>query len=96
MITTLIEVSIPAVALIIVQIIINSKQQRIQDVKFENAIKTIDTKFEHVTENLKNDIKRLEVKQEKHNNLIERITILEQSDKTQWLRIDEMKSKIGV
>lgn len=36
-------------------------------------------------------IDQLEKKVEKHNNLVERITILEQSDKTQWIRIDEMR-----
>ncbi len=40
-------------------------------------------------------IEQLEKKVEKHNNLVERITILEQSDKTQWLRIDEIKSKVS-
>ena len=36
-------------------------------------------------------IDQLEKKVEKHNNLVERITILEQSDKTKWVRIDEMR-----
>lgn len=36
-------------------------------------------------------IDQLEKKVEKHNNLVERMTILEQSDKAQWVRIDEMK-----
>lgn len=36
-------------------------------------------------------IDQLERKVEKHNNLVERMTILEQSEKAQWIRIDEMR-----
>lgn len=35
-------------------------------------------------------INELEKKVDKHNTVIERVTILEQSDKAQWRRIDEM------
>lgn len=35
----------------------------------------------------------LEKKVEKHNNFSDRITILEQSEKAQWKRIDEMKEE---
>ena len=82
MFETILSASIPAVALIIVQIIISMKQQRVQDVKFELTIKEI-----------KDDIKRLETKQDKHNQLIERVVILEQNDKAQWNLIDSFKEK---
>lgn len=75
--------SIPAVALIIVQVIISMKQQRVQDVKFELTIKEI-----------KDDIKRLESKQDKHNDLISRVTKLEMKDEAQWKWIDEFKGKM--
>ena len=39
-------------------------------------------------------IEELEKKVEKHNNLIERVTILEQSQNTAWKRIDEIKEAI--
>ena len=39
-------------------------------------------------------IEQLEKKVEKHNNLIERMTIVEQSDKAQWTWIDEFKEKL--
>lgn len=39
-------------------------------------------------------IDQLEKKVEKHNNLIERMTIVEQSDKAQWTWIDEFKEKL--
>ena len=81
-ITSLITASIPALALIIVQLIISAKQQRVQDVKFEMTIKEI-----------RDDIQRLETKQDKHNNLIERIVVLEQNDKAQWKYIDAFKEK---
>ena len=67
--TTILSASIPAVALIIVQIIVSMKQQRVQDIRFEMTIKEI-----------KEDIKRLEDAQNKHNQLIERVTRLEASD----------------
>ena len=66
---TIITATIPALSLIIVQIIISMKQQRVQDVKFELTIKEI-----------KDDISRLEAKQDRHNELIERVTRLEASE----------------
>lgn len=39
-------------------------------------------------------IAELEKKVEKHNNVIERVTILEQSQKAQWTRYDEIKEII--
>ena len=38
-------------------------------------------------------IDNLKKKVEKHNNFSDRITILEQSEKAQWKRIDEMKEE---
>ena len=80
--TTILSASIPAVALIIVQVIISMKQQRVQDVRFEMTIKEI-----------RDDLKRLEEKQNKHNDLIERVVKLEMNDKAQWNWIDELKEK---
>jgi hypothetical protein len=40
-------------------------------------------------------ISELEKKVEKHNNVIERVTILEQSSNTAWKRIDEIKAAIN-
>lgn len=79
---TILQASIPAIALIIVQVIISMKQQRVQDVRFEMTIKEI-----------KDDIKRLEAKQDKHNALIERVTKLEMKDEAQWKWIDEFNGK---
>jgi len=84
MLSEIIAVSIPAVGLIVVQIIISLKQQRVQDVRFEMTIKEI-----------KDNMARLERKQDQHNGLIERVTILEQKDKAQWTYIDEFKKKMG-
>lgn len=75
--------SIPALSLIIVQVIISMKQQRVQDVRFELIIKEI-----------KDDIKRLEAKQDKHNQLIERMTNVERDTEAQWRWIDEFKEKM--
>ena len=82
MLTVIISASIPAVSLIIVQVIISMKQQRVQDVRFEMTIKEI-----------KDDISRLENKQDKHNQLMERVVVLEQSEKAQWKYIDAFKEK---
>lgn len=38
-------------------------------------------------------IEELEKKVDKHNNLIERVAILEQNDKAQWKWIDELKGE---
>lgn len=40
-------------------------------------------------------IAELEKKVEKHNNVIERVTILEQSVNTAWKRIDEIKAAVN-
>ena len=80
LIGTILTASIPAIALIIVQLIVSSKQQRIQDLKTEMMIKEV-----------KIDIERLEKKQEQHNNLIERIVKLEMKNEAQWRYIDELK-----
>ena len=79
--TTILSASIPAIALIIVQIIVSMKQQRVQDIRFEMTIKEI-----------KDDIARLEAKQDKHNNLIERVVRLEQNDEI-MKAIESLKEK---
>lgn len=40
-------------------------------------------------------IEQLEKKVEKHNNLVERVTVLERDDDTQWKRIDELKEQLS-
>lgn len=81
-INAIITASIPALALIIVQLIISAKQQRIQDVKFDLTIKEV-----------KEDIKRLETAQNKHNQLIERMVNVERDTAAQWKWIDSFKEK---
>lgn len=83
MIQYIIPAIIPALALIIVQIIISVKQQRITDVKYEMTI-----------DEIRKDIRRLEEKQDKHNQLIERMVKMEDSDSAQWKWIDEFKKKL--
>lgn len=39
-------------------------------------------------------IEALEKKVEKHNNLIERVAIIERDDQTQWKRIDELRAEL--
>lgn len=39
-------------------------------------------------------IDQLEKKVEKHNNLVERMVVMEQSDKAQWSWIDEFREKL--
>ena len=75
---------IPAAALIIVQIIVSYKQQRVQDVKNEYLIKEV-----------QEDIKRLETKQDKHNSLIERMAVVERDQETAFRLIDELKEREG-
>ena len=39
-------------------------------------------------------IEQLEAKVEKHNNLVERVTLLEANDKAQWKYIDQFKDEM--
>lgn len=94
---TLLEILGPtivtAVSVIIVQILINAKYQRVQDVKFDSSIKEINTKLDITVKEIKDDISRLEKKQDKHNQLVERVTALERDDVAQWKWIDKFKDK---
>lgn len=74
---------IPAAALIIVQIIISFSTNSANNVRHEMTVKEI-----------KEDIARLEKKQDKHNQLIERMIKIEESDKAQWKRIDEFNARL--
>ena len=73
---------IPAAALIIVQLIVSLTDRKAFNTKLELTIKDI-----------KEDIARLEKKQDKHNELIERVTKLEMNDQAQWRWIDSFKEK---
>lgn len=75
---------VTALGLIGVQLIVSSKQQRVQDIKFDATIQEV-----------KKDIRRLEEKQDKHNNLIERTAVLERDVKTAFKRIDESKAELA-
>lgn len=83
MLTVILSASIPAVSLIIVQIIVSMKQQRVQDVRFEMTISEVKT-----------EIARLERKQDKHNELIERMALAEEKIKVANHRIDDLEDKI--
>lgn len=74
---------ITGASLIAVQIIISTKQQRITDLKQE-----------YVIDEIKRDIRRLEEKQNKHNNVIERMAIVERDMKTAFHYIDDLKEKL--
>ncbi len=81
--TEIMTAAITAAGLIVVQLIVSSRQQRAQDVKVDAALAEV-----------RKDIQRLEEKQDKHNNLIERTAVLERDMKTAWKRIDENKTEI--
>ena len=74
---------IPAAALIIVQLIVSYRQDKINNIKYDMMIKQV-----------QDDIKRLEQKQDKHNQLIERMVRMEDSDQAQWKWIDTFKNKL--
>lgn len=82
--TEIMTAAITAAGLIIVQLIVSSRQQRTQDIKVDAALAEV-----------RKDIQRLEEKQDKHNNLIERTAVLERDMKTAWKRIDENKEEIA-
>lgn len=65
--------------------------------KFKLMKKDIEYKFELMengTGEVKGEITRLSEKQDKHNSLIERMTIVEQSIKSFHHRLDEIKKEI--
>ena len=82
--TEIMTAAITAVGLIIVQLIVSSRQQRAQDIKVDAALNEV-----------RKDIQRLEEKQDKHNNLIERTAVLERDVKTVFKRVDENKAEIA-
>ena len=81
--TEIMTAAITAAGLIVVQLIVSSRQQRAQDVKVDAALAEV-----------RKDIQRLEEKQDKHNNLIERTAVLDRDMKTAWKRIDENKKEL--
>ena len=81
---SILEYLIPAAALIIVQLIVSYRQDKINNIKYDMTIQSI-----------KEDLKRLESKQDKHNQLIERMTRVEDSDQAQWKWIDQFKDNIS-
>ncbi|MCI9641051.1 hypothetical protein D1155_07715 [Anaerotruncus sp. 80] len=82
--TEIMTAAITATGLIIVQLIVSSRQQRAQDIKVDAALSEV-----------RKDIQRLEEKQDKHNNLIERTAVLERDVKTVFKRVDENKAEIA-
>lgn len=82
--TEIMTAAITAAGLIIVQLIVSSRQQRAQDIKVDAALAEV-----------RKDIQRLEEKQDKHNNLIERTAVLERDMKTVFKRVDENKAEIA-
>lgn len=82
--TEIMTAAITAAGLIVVQLIVSSRQQRAQDVKVDAALAEV-----------RKDIQRLEEKQDQHNNLIERTAVLERDMKTAFKRIDENKTELA-
>ena len=74
---------IPAIALIIVQLIVSNKNKSIYEVKQDFIIREI-----------KSDIARLEEKQDKHNSIIERMVKVEMNQKAVWKKIDALAEDI--
>lgn len=81
--SNIVQTLITAVSLIVVQIIISIKQHKISDIKHEYNLKIVE-----------DSIKRLEEKQNKHNNLIERMTIVERDMKTAYNKLNELRTDI--
>jgi len=57
------------------------------------AINSIKDNIKELKGHIKDDMTRLETKQDKHNGLIERMTIVEQSSKSAHHRIDDFKNR---
>lgn len=63
-------------------------------VEFEKFKSDLNQKIRDNQEHTKEHIKRLEEKQDKHNNVIERMAIVEQSTKSAHHRADDFKVRI--
>ncbi len=74
---------IPAIALIIVQLIISHKNKSVDEVRQDFIIREI-----------KSDIARLEQKQDKHNSIIERMTKVEINQEAAWKKIDSLSDDV--
>ena len=75
---------IGAGAMIVVQLIVSARQGKISDIRNEYIIKEI-----------KNDIKRLETKQDKHNGVMDRMIIVERDLKACWKQVDNLAQSLG-
>lgn len=71
------------------------KNQEQSDKASEKRVKELKIylieKIEDIKKHFSNDLKRIEDKQDKHNKLIERMVIVEQSVKSAHHRIDDIK-----
>lgn len=67
----------------------NNKTTAVMQVELNH----IKSDMESMKEEMKADIKELDEKVHKHNNLVERMAIVEQSTKSAHHRIDEMKKE---
>lgn len=90
-IVALTTAGITALATVISQIITARKQSEMTDLKLRHQHELYEQRTDIVIGEIKTEVGRLEEKQDKHNQLIERMTIVEQSLNTAWKRIDELK-----
>lgn len=86
-----ITAGVTALATVISQIITARKQAEMTDLKLRHQHELYEQKTDIVIGEIKSEVARLEAKQDKHNQIIERMTIVEQSLHTAWKRIDELK-----
>lgn len=59
--------------------------------KFSTRLGNLEKSLEDFKKDVKDDMSRLEAKQDKHNNLIGRMFIVEESAKSAHHRIDELR-----
>ena len=75
---------------IIVGALTANKNQAVTETKLEAVKEQMKEQIEDVRE----DIRELKKSQDKHNNVIERVAVLERDGKTAFNRIDELRSDI--
>ena len=75
---------------IVASALTSNKAQAVTDAKLEAYKEQMKEQIEDVRE----DIQELKKSQDKHNNLVERVAVLERDDKTAFNRIDELRQDI--
>lgn len=81
--SAIISALLVAIADVIVSVILNNKNQAVMSAKMEDYQRLTDYKIQELTKHV-----------EKHNQVVERVAVLENDQKAVWKRLDDLKEKL--